>query len=103
MPNHLTRSLIAGSLSLLLFACANTTESSTPIAPQTTAALPQPASVVVPDVATSKSNSELTLKQIMADPDWLGRQPSRPSWSVDGDIVYARKREGSVVVDYLLI
>ena len=78
MPNHLTRSLIAGSLSLLLFACANTTESSTPIAPQTTAALPQPASVVVPDVATSKSNSELTLKQIMADPDWLGRQPSRP-------------------------
>lgn len=103
MPNHLTRSLIAGSLSLLLFACANTTESSTPIAPQTTAALPQPASVVVPDVATSKSNSELTLKQIMADPDWLGRQPSRPSWSLDGDIVYARKREGSVVDDYFLI
>ncbi|MEC7825735.1 MAG: S9 family peptidase, partial [Pseudomonadota bacterium] len=103
MPNHLTRSLIAGSLSLLLFACANTTESSTPIAPQTTAALPQPASVVVPDVATSKSNSELTLKQIMADPDWLGRQPSRPSWSLDGDIVFARKREGSVVDDYFLI
>ncbi|MCP9480253.1 DPP IV N-terminal domain-containing protein, partial [Marisediminitalea aggregata] len=103
MPNHLTRSLIAGSLSLLLFACANTTESSTPIAPQSSATLPQPASVVVPDVATSKSNSELTLKQIMADPDWLGRQPSRPSWSLDGDIVYARKREGSVVDDYFLI
>lgn len=103
MPNHLTRSLIAGSLSLFLFACANTTESSTPIAPQSSATLPQPASVVVPDVATSKSNSELTLKQIMADPDWLGRQPSRPSWSLDGDIVYARKREGSVVDDYFLI
>ncbi|MBO1254854.1 S9 family peptidase [Alteromonas sp. 5E99-2] len=38
----------------------------------------------------------LTLKQIMADPDWLGRQPEKPRWSVVGkQIVYSRKKESS--------
>ncbi len=103
MPNHLTRSLVAGSLSLLLFACANTAESTSPAVANTQSSVQAPPSIVTPEVAKSESTGEITLSQIMADPDWLGRQPSRPSWSLDGDIVYARKREGSTINDYYLI
>lgn len=103
MPNHLTRSLIAGSLSLLLFACANTAESTSPVVANTESSVPPPPSLVTPEVTNSEASGEITLSQIMADPDWLGRQPSRPSWSLDGDIVYARKREGSTLNDYYLI
>ena len=36
----------------------------------------------------------------MAHPDWLGRQPERPYWSVDGESVYyQRKREGEETRD----
>ncbi len=39
---------------------------------------------------------ELTLERIMADPDWLGRQPEAPYWSDDGTSIYfERKVEGS--------
>lgn len=47
------------------------------------------------------SSVDLTLKQIMSDPDWLGRQPESPAFAPLSDsIVYQRKREGSVVRDY---
>ena len=37
-----------------------------------------------------------TLEQIMAHPDWLGRQPENPYWADDGSsIYYERKVEGS--------
>jgi len=37
-----------------------------------------------------------TLEQIMAHPDWLGRQPENPYWADDGRAVYfERKVEGS--------
>lgn len=37
-----------------------------------------------------------TLEQIMAEPDWLGRQPIAPYLSMDGKTVYfERKKEGS--------
>jgi dipeptidyl aminopeptidase/acylaminoacyl peptidase len=39
--------------------------------------------------------SELTLEQIMADPDWIGNPPEDPYWSDDGrSIYYERQREG---------
>src|SRR6476661_941395 len=44
--------------------------------------------------ATSAA-SELTLEQIMADPDWIGNPPEDPYWSDDGrSIYYERQREG---------
>lgn len=103
MPNHLTRNIIAGSISLLLFACANTTESQAPAATDSTLASPAPAAVVRTEAVNPGATGEITLKQIMSDPDWLGREPTAPAWSLDGDIVYARKREGSEVNDYYLI
>lgn len=45
------------------------------------------------------NQAELTLKQIMADPDWLGRQPQDAAWSFDGSIVYKRKQEGFPFLD----
>ncbi|MBT1449507.1 prolyl oligopeptidase family serine peptidase [Glaciecola sp. XM2] len=43
---------------------------------------------------------ELTMEQIMSDPDWLGRQPQDAFFSPDGkSMMYYRKREGSVIRD----
>jgi Tol biopolymer transport system component/dienelactone hydrolase len=44
---------------------------------------------------------ELTVEQIMADPDWIGRAPENPRWSHDGQTIYfQRKRKGSEVRDW---
>ncbi|HEV2855146.1 MAG TPA: prolyl oligopeptidase family serine peptidase [Thermoanaerobaculia bacterium] len=41
------------------------------------------------------SPSELTLEQIMADPDWIGNPPENPYWSDDGrSVYYERERDG---------
>ncbi|MEE2000084.1 prolyl oligopeptidase family serine peptidase [Alkalimonas sp. MEB108] len=43
----------------------------------------------------------LTMEQIMADPDWLGRQPENEFWSADSQFIYyQRKREGSEIRDW---
>ncbi|MFG0329876.1 MAG: prolyl oligopeptidase family serine peptidase [Phycisphaerales bacterium] len=40
------------------------------------------------DAAVEQTDgSEITLKQIMADPDWIGNEPSRPYWADDGDTI----------------
>ena len=50
--------------------------------------------------AGSLVDIELSLNQIMSDPDWLGRQPQKAFFSPLGDsILYYRKREGSNVQD----
>ncbi len=50
--------------------------------------------------ASSSANAELTMEQIMSDPDWLGRQPQSAFYSpTSGQVLYYRKREGSVVRD----
>ena len=46
----------------------------------------------------------LTLEQIMADPDWIGRAPEHPRWSHDGAwIVYQRKQKGSDVREWFRV
>ncbi|WP_445428873.1 prolyl oligopeptidase family serine peptidase [Alishewanella sp. HL-SH05] len=43
----------------------------------------------------------LTMEQIMADPDWLGRQPESAFWAPDSSSVfYQRKREQSELRDW---
>lgn len=52
----------------------------------------------------SSQQSLLTLKQIMSDPDWLGRQPESARFSPVGDsVLYQRKREGEVIRDFFKI
>lgn len=52
---------------------------------------------------TSAGKVELTLKQIMSDPDWLGREPEDAFWSADGSkLAYYRKQTGSPIYDLYL-
>jgi dipeptidyl aminopeptidase/acylaminoacyl peptidase len=45
--------------------------------------------------AQPADTSELTLEQIMADPDWIGNPPENPYWSDDGrSVYYERERDG---------
>jgi dipeptidyl aminopeptidase/acylaminoacyl peptidase len=60
------------------------------------AAAGQPA----PAAAPAPAPAELTLEQIMADPDWIGNPPEDPYWAGDGRAVYfERKRQGSPLRD----
>ncbi|HEX5793987.1 MAG TPA: DPP IV N-terminal domain-containing protein, partial [Rheinheimera sp.] len=57
--------------------------------------------VSVPAVYTADPAIKLTLEQIMADPDWLGRQPENARWALDSSqVYYQRKRAGSELLDW---
>jgi dipeptidyl aminopeptidase/acylaminoacyl peptidase len=56
-----------------------------------------PASTAPP---AAPAREELTLEQIMADPDWIGNPPENPYWAGGGRAVYfERKRQGSPLRD----
>lgn len=61
----------------------------------------EPISQAKPNASlASSTNGELSLKQIMSNPDWIGRQPQSAFFSPLGDkIYYSRKREGEAVND----
>ncbi|MGH8212477.1 MAG: DPP IV N-terminal domain-containing protein, partial [Rhodanobacteraceae bacterium] len=51
-------------------------------------------------VPAASSSGQVTLAQIMADPDWIGPPVEAPYWSVDSRAVYYRlKRAGSEIRD----
>jgi dienelactone hydrolase len=57
--------------------------------------------VSVPAVHTADSSLVLSMEQIMADPDWIGRQPEAAYWSADSSqVFYQQKREGSELRDW---
>lgn len=45
------------------------------------------------DSAAPVAVEALDLQQIMADPDWIGREPERPYWSDDSRFAYYRQKE----------
>lgn len=45
------------------------------------------------------TGNALTMKQIMADPSWMGTAPSRAAWKDDNTIFYSLKQEGSPLFD----
>ncbi len=46
------------------------------------------------------SGAEISLKLIMSDPDWLGRQPEKAYWGDLGEhFYYSRKRPGTAIND----
>jgi len=58
-------------------------------------------SPVTVSVSNQTSAGELTLEQIMADPDWMQRAAERPVFSLDGQhIYYQQKRQGSELRDW---
>ncbi|MEM6455723.1 MAG: prolyl oligopeptidase family serine peptidase, partial [Acidobacteriota bacterium] len=51
------------------------------------------------DVAAAETigvDGRLTMKQIMADPDWFGRAPQQPYWAEDGRAIYYRQKRMGV-------
>ena len=51
-------------------------------------------------VSANATKANLTMEQIMSDPDWIGRQPQDAYFSPNGDsLLYYRKREGSIITD----
>ncbi len=57
--------------------------------------------VITPGLAFAQN---LTLEQIMADPDWLGNQPEGAYWGPDNRTVYfQQKRQGSELRDLFVV
>ncbi|MBY6107944.1 prolyl oligopeptidase family serine peptidase [Ferrimonas balearica] len=85
------RWMVACSLVSLLSACASNPEAplaDTQASPQLSLAAP-----VLP-------GQPLTLKQVMADPDWIGNAPMGAYWNDDSQSVfYQRKQDGSKLRD----
>ncbi|PCH91726.1 MAG: hypothetical protein COB85_08810 [Bacteroidetes bacterium] len=45
-------------------------------------------------------SEKITLKQAMADPDWIGNQPQNAFWAADSaTIIYSQKQQGSTLRD----
>ncbi|MDM7860761.1 prolyl oligopeptidase family serine peptidase [Alteromonas sp. ASW11-36] len=97
--------LVMGS-AVILSACAATqsTNGTVDVVAPPSASQPEP-TIITPVVDSNAMQDDIaiTLEQIMADPDWLGRQPEAPSWSLNGEhLVYERKRVGSHLRDFYL-
>lgn len=96
--------VLATSVTLLLGACTNTSPHNTPDESSTLNQAQHHSSTsyqqYTPDITELTGNGEISLKQIMADPQWLGRAPTHMGWSVDGShIVYERDKRDSNLRD----
>ncbi|MEC8416450.1 MAG: prolyl oligopeptidase family serine peptidase [Pseudomonadota bacterium] len=94
--------LIAASVTVALGGCASTASDTNTQTKSTSAQVEQ--STVMPVVASPQNataaTGEITLKQIMADPQWIGALPTNMGWSVNSDkIVFEREREDSALSD----
>jgi dipeptidyl aminopeptidase/acylaminoacyl peptidase len=92
--------LIAASVTFALSGCVSTANQTT--STTSTASTPAPVQSVMPDVAKpdATQTGEITLKQIMADPQWMGALPTDMGWSVDGtQIVYEKPLSDSALTD----
>jgi dipeptidyl aminopeptidase/acylaminoacyl peptidase len=94
--------LIAASVTVALGGCASTASDTNTQTKSTSAQVVQ--STVMPVVASPKNataaTGEITLKQIMADPQWIGALPTNMGWSVNSDkIVFERERKDSALSD----
>lgn len=59
------------------------------------------APVAAKSVYQADASIELSLEQIMADPDWLGRTPENAFWGADSSqVFYQQKRAGSELRDW---
>ncbi|MGS2720196.1 prolyl oligopeptidase family serine peptidase [Paraglaciecola aestuariivivens] len=91
------KNLMLVSISAIFISC-----SATQTANQAPAKVLEPAISMATLSNQDKTNvtQGLTLEQIMADPDWIGRQPMSAYWADDGSrVFYQQKREGSPVKD----
>ncbi|WP_018981576.1 S9 family peptidase [Salinimonas chungwhensis] len=94
--------LVAAAVTSALGACTSTSEQTPDTATANQSATASPAPVLTPqtETQTDANPAEITLKKIMADPQWLGRAPQQPGFSVDGShIVYEREKIDSALME----
>jgi len=92
------KGLLLASVASFLFACS-ATQSDVPIVINDDAAQPKLIKAVQ-TLSTNIQSKLLTLEQIMADPDWMGRQPTSAYWADDSHAVfYKQKQLGSPLSD----
>lgn len=80
--------LIVTALSLCLVACSNIQINELPVQ-----AITSP--VKAASAQGSKSVNIITLKKIMADPDWMGRSPESWYWGNNNRVHYQQKQQGN--------
>jgi len=98
-----SRLVMAIGAALMAASCASTTPANE-TANTTNATTPQVQTVSADPLASAQGTAELTMEQIMADPDWMGRFPENAFWSMDGEhILFYQKREGSDIRDLMII
>ena len=92
-----TKKLLLVLVATGLYACS-ATDKANPVAVHGA-----PAKIISPLTSIAPKNSgtgKISLTQIMADPDWLGRQPSGGYWADDSQgIFYQRKEVGSPLLN----
>ncbi|MEP0357119.1 prolyl oligopeptidase family serine peptidase [Paraglaciecola sp.] len=93
--------LLVASVTLLFVSCSATQTVNTPQESLGTNIVPAYETLTTSTETVSTTSGEtLTLKQIMADPDWMGRQPLSPYWADDSaGVYYQQKRLGSPLID----
>ncbi len=103
---------IVGSIicSLALQSCQSTTSLNATSSNQDAKTTTQVQHKTLRGSDSSKGNSThnlksaaITLEKIMADPDWIGRQPEQPFWGVDSQsVLYRQKQKGNNLRDLWL-
>jgi dipeptidyl aminopeptidase/acylaminoacyl peptidase len=85
------KGLLLASASTFLFACS-AIQTADPIVTQPEAAQPK---LIKPTqlITTNTESKLLSLEQIMADPDWMGRQPSFAYWADNSQSVYYQQKQ----------
>jgi len=88
--------IIVAAISFSLAACVSTIPQSTQVQSINT----HLAKVSASPAVSENSSDVITLEQIMADPDWMGRSPKAWYWGTDNRTAfYQQKREGNPLRD----
>jgi dipeptidyl aminopeptidase/acylaminoacyl peptidase len=98
---HLSKkNVLIASATTFLLACS-ATQTSEPVVNSVNTEDSQPQIIkAAPTIQTAAQSQQLTLEQIMADPDWMGRQPTSAYWADDSDAVYYKQKQlGSPLSD----
>lgn len=95
MKTKFTVSILAA---MIAASCATTNVPNTNTA---SATAPETLSLAETNTSAVAETGELTIKQIMADQEWVARSPDSAYWMLDGSgVIYQQERAGSVVSDW---
>lgn len=90
-------------VSTVLLSCVasqDLSNTANPVKPTSALVLPP---VTITAQRQQQQSNQLSLKQIMADPDWIGNEPTSAYWADDNQhVIYSQKRQGSPLANLML-